>query len=214
MTDPLRSGGCGKSVLVKALNKAFGAQNKTVYLVAPTGQAATNINGRTTYSYAGWDTTAPAKTLRTLIGEARRETVWDRITSTDVLIIDEISMVESEFLDRLSDVIGMLRRESFTRGDDKICRNQTVYSVKRPFGGIQVIAVGDFCQLPPVRPFTYCTVEVEYNERSRISTPCGNMDLDKRGNLHFCPRDNDHPKFQDAQKWAFNSRTWAECDFR
>ncbi|EXF81348.1 ATP-dependent DNA helicase PIF1 [Colletotrichum fioriniae PJ7] len=208
------SGGCGKSVLVKALNKAFGAQNKTVYLVAPTGQAATNINGRTAHSYAGWDTTAPAKTLRTLIGEARCETVWDRITSTDVLIIDEISMVESEFFNRLSDVLGMLRREAFARRYEKICKSQTVYSVERPFGGIQVIAVGDFCQLPPVLPFTYCTEEVGYDELSQISTPCGKMDLDKRGNLHFCPRDNDHPKFQDAQKWAFNSRTWAECDFR
>ncbi|KXH47858.1 ATP-dependent DNA helicase PIF1 [Colletotrichum nymphaeae SA-01] len=213
------SGGCGKSVLVKALNQAFEAQNKTVYLVAPTGQAATNINGRTTFSYAGWDTNAPRETLRTLIQGARRTSVYARIESTDVLIIDEISMVESEFFNRLSDVIGMLRREAFARGDDKICRKQTADSVRRPFGGIQVIAVGDFCQLPPVQPFQYCTEEVEYDEPDKLSTPCHRyvkeqtMVLDKERKLHFCPLDQAHPTFPDAQKWAFNSRAWAECNF-
>lgn len=214
MTDPLRSGGCGKSVLVKALNKAFDAQEKTVYLVAPTGQAATNINGRTTYSYAGWSTTAPAETLRTLIQEARRRSVWERIMSTDVLIIDEISMVESEFFNRLSDVLIALRREAFLRSYPNVVKTQTAESVERPFGGIQVIAVGDFCQLPPVLPFSYCTVEVAYDQNGGTSTPCGKMDFDKKGSLHYCPRDREHPSFRDVEKWAFNSRTWEQCNFQ
>ncbi|KAL0779952.1 hypothetical protein CaCOL14_004436 [Colletotrichum acutatum] len=208
------SGGCGKSVVVKALNQAFEAQNKTVYLVAPTGQAATNINGRTTFSYAGWNISAPEETFRTLIKNARHTSVFDRIESTDVLIIDEISMVEGEFLNRLSDVLGMLRRERFAKGCEIICRNQTADSVRRPFGGIQVIAVGDFCQLPPVRPFQYCTEEVEYDPASQTSTACGKLAFDKQRNLHFCPRDKEHPTFRDAQKWAFNSRTWADCNFQ
>ncbi|KXH59324.1 ATP-dependent DNA helicase PIF1 [Colletotrichum salicis] len=207
------SGGCGKSVLVKALNKAFDAQQKTVYLVAPTGQAATNINGRTTYSYAGWGPDAPKETVRTLIEDAHRKTVWDRIRSTDVLIIDEISMVDSEFFNRLSDVIGQLRRDAFAHHYNHLIRTQTEDSVERPFGGIQVIAVGDFCQLPPVKPFGHCTVEVAFNEASRTSTPCGKMDFDKTDNLHFCPRDEQHPKFRDAEKWAFNSWTWEQCNF-
>ncbi|EQB46707.1 hypothetical protein CGLO_14232 [Colletotrichum gloeosporioides Cg-14] len=208
------SGGCGKSVLVKALNKAFDAQEKTVYLVAPTGQAATNINGRTTYSYAGWSTTAPAETLRTLIQEARRRSVWERIMSTDVLIIDEISMVESEFFNRLSDVLIALRREAFLRSYPSVVETHTAESVERPFGGIQVIAVGDFCQLPPVLPFSYCTEEVAYDQFGGTSTPCGKMDFDKKGNLHFCPRNREHPSFRDAEKWAFNSRTWEQCNFQ
>ncbi|KAF4837627.1 ATP-dependent DNA helicase PIF1 [Colletotrichum siamense] len=208
------SGGCGKSVLVKALNKAFDAQEKTVYLVAPTGQAATNINGRTTYSYAGWSTTAPAETLRTLIQEARRRSVWERIMSTDVLIIDEISMVESEFFNRLSDVLIALRREAFLRSYPNVVETQTAESVERPFGGIQVIAVGDFCQLPPVLPFSYCTEEVAYDQFGGTSTPCGKMDFDKKGNLHFCPRNREHPSFRDSEKWAFNSRTWEQCNFQ
>ncbi|KAH0429902.1 hypothetical protein CcaCcLH18_08184 [Colletotrichum camelliae] len=208
------SGGCGKSVLVKALHRAFDAQKKTVYLVAPTGQAATNINGRTTYSYAGWSTTAPKETIRTLIQEARRRSVWDRIMSTNVLIIDEISMVESEFFNRLSDVLTSLRREAFVRNYPSVVETQTADSVERPFGGIQVIAVGDFCQLPPVLPFANCTEEVAYNEHSGTSTACGKMDIDKKDNLHYCPRDREHPSFRDADKWAFNSRTWEQCNFQ
>lgn len=199
---------------MKALNKAFDDQEKTVYLVAPTGQAATNINGRTTYSYAGWSTTAPAETLRTLIQEARRRSVWERIMGTDVLIIDEISMVESEFFNRLSDVLIALRREAFLRSYPNVVETQTAESVERPFGGIQVIAVGDFCQLPPVLPFSYCTEEVAYDQFGGTSTPCGKMDFDKKGNLHFCPRNREHPSFRDVEKWAFNSRTWEQCNFQ
>ncbi|KAK0371582.1 ATP-dependent DNA helicase PIF1 [Colletotrichum limetticola] len=208
------SGGCGKSVLVKALNKALSAQEKIVYLVAPTGQAATNIDGRTTFSYAGWNVSDPKETFKTLVKKSRYPSVFNRIESTDVLIIDEISMVEGEFLNRLSDVLGMLRRERFATGRGIICRKQTADSVRRPFGGIQVIAVGDFCQLSPVQPFEYCTEEVAYDPHRQTSTACGKLVFDKERNLHFCPRDREHPTFPDAQKWAFNSRTWADCNFQ
>ena len=51
---------------------------------------------------------------------------------TDLLIIDEISMLTLDLLDKLDDIGKRMRRSS------------------APFGGIQLLLVGDFCQLPPV----------------------------------------------------------------
>ncbi|TEA21108.1 ATP-dependent DNA helicase pfh1 [Colletotrichum sidae] len=122
------SGGCGKSVLVKALHRALSTQQKTVHLLAPTGQAAINIGGRTAYNYAGWGPTDPGQTDFTLAEKAKGKLVFGRFTGTDVLIIDEISMVENQFFERLSDVIATTRKEP------------PGLRTSRPFGGIQIIA--------------------------------------------------------------------------
>jgi hypothetical protein len=55
-----------------------------------------------------------------------------RWLATDVLIVDEVSMLTPEFLEKLNYIATQVRRDS------------------RPMGGIQVIFVGDFYQLPPV----------------------------------------------------------------
>ncbi|TDZ58388.1 ATP-dependent DNA helicase PIF1 [Colletotrichum trifolii] len=195
------SGGCGKSVLVKALHRALSTQQKTVHLLAPTGQAAINIGGRTAYNYAGWGPTDPGQTDFTLAEKAKGKLVFGRFTMTDVLIIDEISMVENQFFERLSDVIATTRKEP------------PGLRTSRPFGGIQIIAVGDFCQLPPVKPFQYCPIEISTTGegKHKISTPCGNMK--ESAGMHFCPRDKSHGRFRESEKWAFNSPTWKQCNF-
>ncbi|CAI0652837.1 unnamed protein product, partial [Colletotrichum noveboracense] len=96
------SGGCGKSYLVETLNSEFRARRKKVHLLAPTGQAAVNIGGRRTFSYMGWRPDDLGKSDQTLVDQARGQLVWKRITSTNVLIIDEISMVGKQFFERLS----------------------------------------------------------------------------------------------------------------
>ncbi|TDZ38465.1 ATP-dependent DNA helicase PIF1 [Colletotrichum spinosum] len=195
------SGGCGKSVLVKALHRALSTQQKTVHLLAPTGQAAINIGGRTAYNYAGWGPTDPGQMDFTLAEKAKGKLVFGRFTRTDVLIIDEISMVENQFFERLSDVIATTRKEP------------PGLQTSRPFGGIQIIAVGDFCQLPPVKPFQYCPIEISTTGEGKykISTPCGNMK--ESAGMHFCPRDESHGRFRESEKWAFNSPTWKQCNF-
>ncbi|KAH9238006.1 hypothetical protein K456DRAFT_1400969 [Colletotrichum gloeosporioides 23] len=57
------SGGCGKSVLVKALRDEFRFREMDTHLLAPTGQAVVNIGGRTTFNYAGWTPSDLAKPL-------------------------------------------------------------------------------------------------------------------------------------------------------
>ncbi|EXF83766.1 ATP-dependent DNA helicase PIF1 [Colletotrichum fioriniae PJ7] len=67
------SGGCGKSVLVKALQTNFEAKHKYVHLIAPTGLAALNINGRTAFNYAGWVPDDKKKTFGAIVAKSKGE---------------------------------------------------------------------------------------------------------------------------------------------
>jgi len=92
-------------------------------MTASTGIAAVNVGGITLHKWAGLGIR-----LSTKISKEKRKN-W---LSTDVLVIDEISMIS----DRMFDHIDTIAKE--IRGNDK------------PFGGIQIVCVGDFFQLPPV----------------------------------------------------------------
>lgn len=77
-----------------------------------------------------------------------------RLSKTDVLVIDEISMVESDVLVRL-DCLMREARHGWRpeKGDDPA---RSPHDAKLPFGGAQIVITGDFCQLPPVKPFKQC----------------------------------------------------------
>ncbi|CAI0652174.1 unnamed protein product [Colletotrichum noveboracense] len=182
------SGGCGKSVLVRALHRMFNARyqatNKTVHLLAPTGQASINIGGRTTYNYAGWtpeDARKPLYGDGSIVTKARGQRIFNRYRHTAVLIIDEISMVENQFFERLSYVMSAIRKDP------------------KPFGGVQIIVVGDFCQLPPVKPFKHCL-------------HCG-KEMSKLNDQWACPEGHGHA-FQAGDKWAFEAPEWKRCNFK
>lgn len=100
-------------------------------ITASTGIAATHIQGVTIHSWSG---IGIKRTLSPYDIEhiASTEHVARRIRKTKVLIIDEISMLDATMLDMV----------------DAVCR--AVKQNTEPFGGIQVVLVGDFFQLPPV----------------------------------------------------------------
>ncbi|CED83816.1 dna repair and recombination protein pif1 [Phaffia rhodozyma] len=129
------SAGTGKSYLLKAIIKQLRWARREVAVTASTGIAAIGIRGRTVHSWAGVGLgLEDAKTLgeNMLHRDKNHRRALERWRSTDVLIIDEISMIDGRFFDKLEYVA------RFTR------RNQ------EPFGGIQLVLVGDFFQLPPV----------------------------------------------------------------
>ncbi|KAF5491258.1 ATP-dependent DNA helicase pfh1 [Colletotrichum fructicola] len=180
------SGGCGKSVLVKALRDEFRSREMDTHLLAPTGQAVVNIGGRTTFNYAGWTPSDLAKPLNGkggLVEKARSKKIFTRIDATDVIIIDEISMVENHFFERLSRIMSIIRSDP------------------KPFGGVQDIVVGDFCQLPPVMPFKNCM-------------ECGSL-MNKKSRISSCSSyPHEHGRFSDDDKWAFKSPEWSKCNFK
>ncbi|HQU07486.1 MAG: hypothetical protein B7X04_00380 [Parcubacteria group bacterium 21-54-25] len=100
-------------------------------ITASTGIAATHIHGLTVHSWSG------IGVQRDLSAEdldriAQKEHVVRRVRKTHVLIIDEISMLSADTLAMVDAVCREVRRDS------------------RSFGGMQVVLVGDFFQLPPI----------------------------------------------------------------
>ncbi|KAJ0012152.1 hypothetical protein NQD34_013127 [Periophthalmus magnuspinnatus] len=122
------SAGTGKSFLLKRIIGSL--PPKSTYATASTGVAACHIGGTTLHSFAGIGSgSAP---LDQCIELAQRPGVLQHWTSCKHLIIDEVSMVEGQYFDKLESVARSVRRST------------------EPFGGIQLIMCGDFLQLPPV----------------------------------------------------------------
>jgi ATP-dependent DNA helicase PIF1 len=129
------SAGTGKSVvlrqIIKGLRSKFSTTPDVIAVTASTGIAACNIGGTTLHSFAGAGLCeGPINTLLPKIRKNRKSLArWMR---TKVLIIDEVSMISPDLLDKLEEIARLLRRSP------------------KPFGGIQVVMTGDFFQLPPV----------------------------------------------------------------
>ncbi|KAG8835974.1 hypothetical protein FRC17_010943 [Serendipita sp. 399] len=129
------SAGTGKSVLlrciIKSLRTKYAKSLDAVAITASTGIAACNIGGVTVHSFGGFGlgNDTAARLAAKVRGNQKAHSRWAR---TKVLIIDEISMLEGDFFDKVEEIARILRRK-----DD-------------PFGGIQLVLTGDFFQLPPV----------------------------------------------------------------
>lgn len=127
--------GTGKSVLMRAiiqeLKKKHARDPERVAVTASTGLAACNIGGMTLHSFAGIG--LGKEDANVLVKKIRRNPkAKNRWLKTKILIIDEISMVDGELFDKLSQI-------------GRIIRNNG-----RSWGGIQLVITGDFFQLPPV----------------------------------------------------------------
>lgn len=122
--------GAGKTFVLNQFIKLAKADDKHVSVTATTGLAATHLGGTTIHAWAGIGVNDELPhNFAEHVSKGRREI----ITKTDVLIIDEISMLHDYRLDMV-DMACRLVRE---RPDE-------------PFGGIQIIMSGDFFQLPPI----------------------------------------------------------------
>lgn len=96
-------------------------------LLAPTGLAAMNIGGQTVHSFFGFPP-------RPLIGAIEKPHWFFTRTARALrrIIVDEVSMLRADVLDAMDQHLKVARKSS------------------RPFGGVQMLLVGDFYQLPPV----------------------------------------------------------------
>lgn len=117
--------GVGKSMLIKYLSQKL--EHLNLVKLAPTGISAINVLGQTIHSFFGF----PSEPLNKH-NIKYNPNFTDIAKSIDILIIDEISMVRADVLDAL----------------DLSLRRHT--NIKKPFGGIQIVVLGDLFQLPPV----------------------------------------------------------------
>ena len=123
--------GAGKTYTINSFVSYLREHDIEPAITASTGIAATHIGGMTIHSWSGIGIkeTLSAQELDKI---ASSEYVNRRIRKTKVLIIDEISMLRADTLDMV----------------DAVCRE--IKQNSEAFGGIQVILVGDFFQLPPI----------------------------------------------------------------
>jgi ATP-dependent exoDNAse (exonuclease V) alpha subunit len=119
--------GTGKSTLLEYFRDFT---RKRVVVLAPTGVAALNVKGQTIHSFFGFK---PGITLDQVKKVRFKDSSMNIYKSIDAIVIDEISMVRADLLDCV----------------DKFLRLNGPRASK-PFGGIQMIFVGDLYQLPPV----------------------------------------------------------------
>jgi ATP-dependent exoDNAse (exonuclease V) alpha subunit len=118
--------GTGKSTL---LNYFCDHTDKKAVVLAPTGVAAINVGGQTIHSFFGFK---PDVTLRAIRKKYRDEkkNIYRKL---EAIVIDEISMVRADLLDCVDKFLRL-------NGPDETL----------PFGGVQMIFIGDLYQLPPV----------------------------------------------------------------
>lgn len=119
--------GTGKSTLLQLFRTT---SRKKIAVLAPTGIAALNVQGQTIHSFFGFPprVITPSEASR----RVSRKDLLRMYKNLEVLIIDEISMVRADMLDGIDSFL-RVNRENF-----------------RPFGGVQVVFIGDMFQLPPV----------------------------------------------------------------
>jgi ATP-dependent DNA helicase PIF1 len=134
--------GTGKSTLLDYFRRNT---KKKVAVLAPTGVAALNVKGQTIHSFFRF---RPNITL-SMIRKVRSGDKRNIYRKLDAIVIDEISMVRADLLDCVD---GFLRLNG--------------PSPDRPFGGIQMIFIGDLYQLPPV-----VTSVEKTNFRASYKTP-------------------------------------------
>ena len=121
--------GTGKTTFLRTLKEK---SSKRSIIVAPTGVAAINAGGMTIHSFFQLP-------LSPFVPEANFKNRFDYskekrkiIRTLDLLIIDEISMVRSDVLDAIDSVLRRFREH------------------EKPFGGVQLLMIGDLQQLTPV----------------------------------------------------------------
>jgi len=137
--------GTGKTTFLKYLKATC---NKNMVVLAPTGVAAVNAGGQTIHSFFNIKPSVYVpgdKRLRVRIPETDpdKSVITDHfryhrekleiIRGLELLVIDEISMVRCDLLDVIDRLLRVFRKREFT-----------------PFGGVQVVLIGDTFQLPPI----------------------------------------------------------------
>lgn len=122
--------GTGKSTLLEYF---CGQTKKAVVVLAPTGVAAVNVKGETIHSFFKFRPDITLQDAKRIAEKARRnKTRKNLFDKLETIIIDEVSMVRADLLD-CADVF-----------------LKTVFKNKLPFGGKQMVFIGDLYQLPPV----------------------------------------------------------------
>ena len=117
--------GTGKTTFLKSIRKNVA---KNFIVLAPSGVAAINAGGQTIHSFFGFDFAVQGPLSMGKMN-SNKIAVAQKV---DTIILDEVSMVRCDIIDAIDRML-------------RFCRHSSL-----PFGGVQMVFVGDLFQLPPV----------------------------------------------------------------
>ena len=137
--------GTGKSFVINEIKKWAISKNKKFAITALTGCAAVLIGGRTLHSTLGLG--IGDKPIDVLVHKMKRcnKAQYARIQALDILVIDEVSMMSDDIMEKASQMLCVIKNNT------------------RPFGGVQVVLAGDMCQLGPVTG-KFCFISSVWND--------------------------------------------------
>lgn len=168
-------GGCGKSYFIKEIYKIAVREGKNIKVTSLTGCSAILLNCKATtihkWGYLGLGKGDEISMYRKIVQKKMTANYLD----TDILVIDEISMLNQYLFEVL----------------DYLCkriRNSTL-----PFGGIQIVASGDFFQLPPVSVDDSVPSQSNFCFQSEL----WNVTFENQFSFDVNFRQNNDPKFFD-----------------
>ena len=174
------SAGTGKSfVLMKMYKDAMSLQNKIrTGITGTTGASSHLVGGRTIHSYLGIG--LAKNTAQQLANHlmAKNKVCVKKLIALDALVIEEVSMLDATLFEKMSDFLSIIRKNP------------------KPFGGLQLIVLGDFAQLPPVRG-SYCFRSSMWKNMNFTTVK-----------LTELIRQNDDPDFQRILEKV----RWGDCD--
>ncbi len=177
--------GSGKTFVVSKYITYLKQQGFKVGITASTGIAATQLGGITINAWAGIGI-KPELTRQDINELLKRRYLHRRIKETDVLIIDEVSMLPAHTLEAV----------------DRIC--QAFKRDQRPFGGIQVVLCGDFFQLPPIENKGYHGHQKYHEYHEQIET----------GEIGVYSRDTRDTRDTFTTQFIYKSPLWEDLDLK
>ena len=143
--------GSGKSKVIEDFYKSTKKNMKyyqkgSIVKTSTTGSSALLIGGYTLHSYLGLG--LGKSDIKTMVSNIRKnKTIRERWINLKTLIIDEVSMLSAELFDKLEEIGRIVRKKQM-----------------HVFGGIQVVLVGDFCQLPIINSSKFCFESEKWND--------------------------------------------------
>lgn len=168
-------GGCGKSYFIKEIFRIATSQGKNISVTSLTGCSAILLNCKATtihkWGYLGLGKGEEMTIYRKIVKKSQTANYID----TEILVIDEISMLNQHLFEVL----------------DFLCKK--IRKCDLPFGGIQIVASGDFFQLPPV-----CIDNEDISQSNFcFQSTLWEQTFDKKNHFSFDVnfRQNDDPKF-------------------
>ena len=206
--------GTGKSWTTRRIVEYFRNEAITTHVTAPTGVAAINVGGETIHKWGNFQKGEYYSDFNKMMSEETRETIEE----TKVLLIDEISMVDGHFLDVLECIVAIIRCYSEVRDRLKAIQDEADNIVNHhvlemrwsttpdgladipPWGGIQLIVIGDFFQLPPVP-----------NSSRRCSGDDGRCGNAIEENDELCEEESDLLIGRQGS-YAFQSHSWQKSE--